>query len=311
MKHHFHIIIPTYNRADTIIRAIDSVINQDYDTYNIYIVDDGSTDHTQDILEKYWKAYEDKITYVYKENGWVGSARNIWIEYALKNVINDNKEWIVFLDSDDELSSDAFLSMNQILVKYPGYKLYFTKSYDQNGNTYSHSKIDYEEIDYQRWLLWVWECGFFCSIPLFRKYRYIEIVNGGESLLWNQIFKDHHPRKIGIYINEFAIRIYYTDTESLCRVKKRTDVWLQNSLKIQELLIEKFWSDYQEYVPRRYGEIMLIYAQYLTLDGKKIQSIKYFFYWLRYRIHLSLIILYIIGLVDYNMKINNFLLNKK
>jgi glycosyltransferase involved in cell wall biosynthesis len=84
------VIIPTYNRADFIEDAVESVLCQTYKDYEIIIVDDGSTDSTKDVLQK----FHNKIRYIYKNNGGEASARNTGIKHA-------QGEYIAFLDSDD------------------------------------------------------------------------------------------------------------------------------------------------------------------------------------------------------------------
>jgi glycosyltransferase involved in cell wall biosynthesis len=84
------VIIPTYNRADFIEDAVESVLCQTYKDFEIIIVDDGSTDSTKDVLQKFYN----KIRYIYKNNGGVASARNTGIKHA-------QGEYIAFLDSDD------------------------------------------------------------------------------------------------------------------------------------------------------------------------------------------------------------------
>ena len=84
------VIIPTYNRADFIEDAVESVLCQTYKDYEIIIVDDGSTDGTEDVLQK----YHNKIRYIYKSNGGEASARNTGIKHA-------QGAYIAFLDSDD------------------------------------------------------------------------------------------------------------------------------------------------------------------------------------------------------------------
>lgn len=87
------VIIPTYNRAHLISRAIESVLNQTYQNFILYVVDDGSSDETQNIL----RIYKDhtNIRILHRDNGGVSQARN----FAVHNSTND---WISFLDSDDE-----------------------------------------------------------------------------------------------------------------------------------------------------------------------------------------------------------------
>lgn len=85
------VIIPTYNRAIYVTKAIDSVLAQSYRDYEIIVVDDGSTDNTKDALEPYMN----RIKYIYQQNTGVSAARNTGIEAS-------QGKWIAFLDSDDE-----------------------------------------------------------------------------------------------------------------------------------------------------------------------------------------------------------------
>jgi glycosyltransferase involved in cell wall biosynthesis len=85
------VIIPTFNRATKIHRAISSVFSQTFKDYEIIVVDDGSTDHTLEALVP----LQDRITYlVHRKNRGVSTARNSGIKAA-------NAPLIAFLDSDD------------------------------------------------------------------------------------------------------------------------------------------------------------------------------------------------------------------
>jgi glycosyltransferase involved in cell wall biosynthesis len=84
------IIIPTYNRASTISRAIQSVLNQTYTHYQLIVVDDGSEDNTREVIMDF-----PQVAYYYKTNGGQASARNHGLQYA-------KGDFIASLDSDDE-----------------------------------------------------------------------------------------------------------------------------------------------------------------------------------------------------------------
>ena len=84
------VIIPTYNRASFLARAIESVLKQTYKNFEIIVVDDGSTDNTKEILEP----LKDKIKYILTENKGPAHARNTGMQVA-------NGKYIAFLDSDD------------------------------------------------------------------------------------------------------------------------------------------------------------------------------------------------------------------
>ena len=87
------IVIPTYNRADFLPKAVQSVLNQTYGDWEMVIVDDGSIDKTEEIVKGYKEA---RIRYIlHKSNLGLSAARNTGIK-------NSRGEYIAFLDSDDE-----------------------------------------------------------------------------------------------------------------------------------------------------------------------------------------------------------------
>lgn len=87
------VIIPTYNRAQTLLRALQSVAQQSLQAYEVIVVDDGSTDETKCLL-KDWAQNPDHL-YLKTEQGGVSRARNLAAQKA-------QGDWFAFLDSDDE-----------------------------------------------------------------------------------------------------------------------------------------------------------------------------------------------------------------
>lgn len=94
------IIIPAYNTEQYIGATIESILNQSYHNLEIIIVNDGSTDNTKEVCEKY---NDPKIKLVNKENGGPGSARNIGLDLC-------NGDLITFVDSDDFISKDCYIT---------------------------------------------------------------------------------------------------------------------------------------------------------------------------------------------------------
>ncbi|GAB4114371.1 MAG: glycosyltransferase [Candidatus Caldatribacteriota bacterium] len=89
------VIIPTYNRAHLVGRAIQSVLDQTYQDFELIVVDDGSTDNTEDIIKEFQRK-DDRIKYLKHEKNKGGSAaRNT----GIKNSVG---KYIAFQDSDDE-----------------------------------------------------------------------------------------------------------------------------------------------------------------------------------------------------------------
>jgi glycosyltransferase involved in cell wall biosynthesis len=103
------VIIPTYNREKFVVKAIRSVLNQSFRDYEIIVVDDGSKDNTNESLKK----YGDSIRYIYQDNSGVSAARNTGVKSAVG-------EWLAFLDSDDEWTSEYLSEQIKRASAIPG-----------------------------------------------------------------------------------------------------------------------------------------------------------------------------------------------
>jgi glycosyltransferase involved in cell wall biosynthesis len=89
------VILPTYNRAGSLLPAVESVLRQTYKRIELIVIDDGSTDGTSDALAP----YVSRIKYIHQENGGVSSARNLGIAHCTGDLI-------AFIDSDDTWEPD-------------------------------------------------------------------------------------------------------------------------------------------------------------------------------------------------------------
>lgn len=93
------VIVPAYNAQNTIVRCIDSILNQTFQDLELIVVDDGSTDHTESILKQY--AFMDmRIKLLVQTNNGASAARNAGMQCA-------SGRWITFVDADDYLELDC------------------------------------------------------------------------------------------------------------------------------------------------------------------------------------------------------------
>ncbi len=111
------VIIPTYNRAELLKRAIESVVKQAGFSGELIIIDDGSEDNTREVVE----SFQDRIDlrYVYQENRGPASARNRGVELA-------NYDLVAFLDSDDHWLPDKIVKQVECLAAHREYRLCHT-----------------------------------------------------------------------------------------------------------------------------------------------------------------------------------------
>jgi len=112
------VIIPTYNNEDTIIEAVESVLNQSYKNIEIIVIDDGSTDSTGDLIKKYL----DKITYIKQQNQERSSARN-------RGILEATGKYIAFLDADDLYLKHKIEHQLNLLEKNQDFGMLYSNTY--------------------------------------------------------------------------------------------------------------------------------------------------------------------------------------
>ncbi len=155
------VIIPIYNVEKYLTKCIESVINQTYKNLEIILVNDGSTDNSKEIIDKY-SSIDSRIKVINKKNGGLSDARNVGIELA-------KGEYITFLDSDDWIE----LNMYEKLYKY-------IKQENADIVQCSYQKVYDEEVNNQK------------------NKEEVNIMSGEKSLynlgektvvVWNKIYK--------------------------------------------------------------------------------------------------------------------------
>ncbi|MDG1277528.1 MAG: glycosyltransferase family A protein [Algoriphagus sp.] len=97
------VVIPFYNGAKTLNRAVESVMNQSFEDWELILVDDGSIDESAALANQYLS--DSRIRYIFQENQGVSAARN-------HGALVASGEWLIFLDADDELKDNAIFNFS-------------------------------------------------------------------------------------------------------------------------------------------------------------------------------------------------------
>ena len=141
------IIIPSYNSAEYLPQALDSLFNQTYTAYEVILIDDGSTDNTHEVI----KPYERQIRYVYQENQGVAAARNRGIDLA-------RGELIAFLDADDLFLPHKLEQQVAVFDAKPylGMVISGWRVVNHQGKIISDVKMWHTlpKLDLEAWLIW-------------------------------------------------------------------------------------------------------------------------------------------------------------
>ncbi len=116
----FSVVIPTYNHANFLKEALQSVIDQKYMKWEAIVVDNHSSDHTDEVI----KSFRDPRINLHKidNNGVIAASRNLGIKLS-------TNEWIAFLDSDDKWYPDKLTEVSKHLLNIHHYDVISTNEY--------------------------------------------------------------------------------------------------------------------------------------------------------------------------------------
>lgn len=106
------VIVPVYNVESYLEKCLDSLVHQKYENFEIICVDDGSKDHSIDILKNYAKEYNETIKVVSKKNGGLSDARNFGVKQS-------SGDYFLFVDSDDYVDSEYISKMVNPILNNP------------------------------------------------------------------------------------------------------------------------------------------------------------------------------------------------
>jgi len=126
----FSVIIPTFNREQFLNIVLKSVLDQSFDDFELIIIDDGSTDQTEEIV----KSFKDqRIVYQFQDNHGVAHARNQGLQVA-------KGRYIAFLDSDDKWVSQKLERVKNHIDQFPEFKIFHTEEIWYRGDELLNQK---------------------------------------------------------------------------------------------------------------------------------------------------------------------------
>lgn len=195
------IIIPTFNRLETLPRAIGSVLKQTFKDFELIVIDDGSIDDTCHIIES---ADDPRIKSYFQPNRGVSSARNLGIR-------NSTATFLAFLDSDDEWMPSKLEKQLEALEDNPDYMTVHTNEMWVRDGRRVNQKMKHQK--YGGWI-------FRCCLPLC-------LISPSSILMHRKIFSE-----IGVFRESFPV---CEDYELWLRLTSRYPV-----LFLDEPLLKKY-----------------------------------------------------------------------
>jgi glycosyltransferase involved in cell wall biosynthesis len=224
--------MPTFNRADLIGESLDSVLSQSYLNWECIIVDDGSNDTTESVVEAYLKK-DKRFRYFYKENGGAASAKNVAIEHS-KGV------YILPLDSDDLLDASLISKAVKVFEKNQDISLVYSEA---KLFGYKNEKWNIPEYDYKLFLVY----NMIFNTCMFKKVDFDEVGGYDKGLFedWDLWMKMLNPKSKVYRIPE---TLFYYRTQNGESITNR----LQSNQKLHNSNLKAFYTKhidiYMEYI---------------------------------------------------------------
>jgi len=170
------VIMPAYNAEKYIAEAIKSVVSQSYRTFELVVVDDGSTDRTRQIVASF---ADERIKYIRKKNGGASSARNRGIEES-------KGDFLITLDADDKMTPEYIAAHMRHFAKYQDADMMYCdqRLIDEEGNFINEIR----QFEYQNrchLIRDMFRCGYSVILPLgcFKRSMIEKIGYYDETLL--------------------------------------------------------------------------------------------------------------------------------
>lgn len=273
----FSILVPVYNVESYLEQCVRSVLNQTYQNFELILVDDGSTDNSGKICDRYTELHPEKIKVIHKMNQGLISARRVGISHA-------TGEFSIFLDSDDYIESNLLETLEQYLSKDKQIDmLIYSFYYNHNGkrenrkrivapNEYVWENLNKREV-YEKLLFTVditsiWTKAIRTSILKSDETDYTQYYgkNMAEDLL--QSFYPVTAAKKIMFIDK-ALYAYRINDESISRSFRPETIAKKNTLHVYEKMLEylQIWGLQDEETRQRlntrwFHETMYFFAKY-------------------------------------------------
>lgn len=214
----FYIMLPTFNRPDLVIRAISSIVRQNYKNYKLIVFNDGSVKNYIEVEEMV--IGDKRIEYIKSENLGVNKSRNIMIESFLKRGNIDNSYFFTLSD-DDYLVDNALEIISNTIVNNK--KVWYCFNCKSNSKDLFDNRdyLDYKEIKYSQFVKdYHGDKHFIFKLSEFKKIKYPEkfFKNGFEHIFYYQI-----PHMIQVVPHTVKIIQYYEDGLSVSDLYDKTN----------------------------------------------------------------------------------------
>jgi glycosyltransferase involved in cell wall biosynthesis len=288
------VVIPAFNREDTLSRAIESVITQNCPSVEIIVVDDASNDGTYMVAHNYLQKTNLKIIR-HEINQGVGPSRNSGIATA-------NGEWVLPLDSDDELVPGVLEKLLAILINLDeDIKRIRGMNIKIDGSSFSKPNLPNEVWNYEKYIKLFSKS---CELPIesssiYKKSALLQVpFKSGRST--ETLFHLDFFRSFKVLSSDIVFIIYHSDAKNNTRKPQSVENILRNASDMAAMIdkiIEDHGTHLMEWAPSFYYQKVHSGVKFHMLSGNREQAYRLFKLGLR-RPTVRLLGYFVVGLIS-------------
>jgi glycosyltransferase involved in cell wall biosynthesis len=271
----FSIVITTYNRARIVCRCIDACFAQTFSDFEIVVVDDGSADDTQAVLAK---RYDDPRLRVvaHKSNRGINPSRHT-------GATNAKGEWVIVVDSDDELMPNALERLHELIADLPdGVRVLRSRQLHDDGHI-TPSFVPDGPYGYEGRIRWAEAEGGSdaarCLQPaVFAETPYIDGRRGAMEFLFELNLAE---RETSLCVEDVLTKVHADAPDSWLRAASAADVVPRLQREAADMLwmaeetLRRHGDALQRWGPRQYVTVLRIAATQSFILGKRRLGARY------------------------------------
>ncbi len=271
----FSIVITTYNRARIVCRCIDACFAQDFEDFEIVVVDDGSADETQALLAE---RYDDPRLRVvaHEANRGINPSRHT-------GSVNARGEWVVVVDSDDELAPGALARLRELIGALPdGVRVLRSRQLHDDGHV-TPSFVPDGPYGYEGRIRWAEaeggnDAARCIERAVFAATPYIDGRRGAMETLFELNLAE---RETSVCVEDVLTKVHADAPDSWLRAVRAADVIPRlrreapDMLWMAETVLARHGEALRRWGPRQYVTVLRIAATQAFLLGQRRRGARY------------------------------------
>lgn len=268
----YSFIVPVYNTSKYLKRCLDSLIGQKFESYEIIIVNDGSTDNSEDIIKCYLNKYK-KIKYIKQRNKGLSEARNVGVKHA-------KGEYLLFVDSDDYVEKSLLKEVDKKISNVNLLRFQVIKEDETGKHKETHEEKAFGVVSGKDAFKFISEYHFvepaWCYV--YEKEFYLKnkfefkkgVYHEDFGLIPEIIYKAKSVKSINYLGYHYVVRegSIMTDGDYKKTVKKAFDM-LEQYKNLKSLLKTSSKNNYDDYYLSYISNCVIVKARELNKDDKK------------------------------------------